>query len=454
MAKSPEAFRTISEVADLLEVPAHVLRFWETRFPQIRPVKRAGGRRYYRPTDVALLSGIRILLHDQGMTIRGVQKILREQGVRHVCALADPGLETEAQEEWTQEATVSAPLPVEDRVIPWPGPRRAPDDADAPQAGTWPDSAAPEVSEASDLLPDPQATGTGESGSDTTSPDPVGGDDLSPDLTVTAVNSAQPESGSSGALADGGPSWRPAPPEEPPVTSDLMPDPHDDGFAVTAGAQIPAPQAPETPGQTTDGSPDLADLISSGQWPPSAPDEPLVTDDLLPDPQDGTPVEVAPKESMQGSAAALPPAPSDDAPWPEAPPQDPPVVTDWPPDPQDRQQPAEDALASPAPDVDEAPSEQPVALSGLRPDPHEAPAPVKARPDPLDGLPLFMQPAPKPISPLRLPDLPEDLRHDIRALAARLGRVSRGDIDPTVLRDLVAKLHGLRARMDQSHPER
>ena len=88
MDKSPEAFRTISEVAESLETPAHVLRFWESRFPQIKPVKRAGGRRYYRPADVALLGGIRHLLHDEGMTIRGVQKILREQGVRHVAGMA------------------------------------------------------------------------------------------------------------------------------------------------------------------------------------------------------------------------------------------------------------------------------------------------------------------------------------------------------------------------------
>ncbi|WP_240335377.1 MerR family transcriptional regulator [Pseudotabrizicola algicola] len=91
MNKSPDAFRTISEVAEFLETPAHVLRFWESRFPQIRPVKRAGGRRYYRPSDVALLTGIKRLLHDEGMTIRGVQKILREQGVRHVSGVADDG---------------------------------------------------------------------------------------------------------------------------------------------------------------------------------------------------------------------------------------------------------------------------------------------------------------------------------------------------------------------------
>ena len=89
MDKSPEAFRTISEVAEHLDTPAHVLRFWESRFPQIKPVKRAGGRRYYRPSDVALLTGIKRLLHDQGLTIRGVQKILRDHGVREVAGLTD-----------------------------------------------------------------------------------------------------------------------------------------------------------------------------------------------------------------------------------------------------------------------------------------------------------------------------------------------------------------------------
>jgi DNA-binding transcriptional MerR regulator len=101
MDKSPEAFRTISEVAEALETPAHVLRFWESRFPQIRPVKRAGGRRYYRPSDVALLAGIKRLLHDEGMTIRGVQKILREQGIRHVSGLAE---ETSPEEEALEAA--------------------------------------------------------------------------------------------------------------------------------------------------------------------------------------------------------------------------------------------------------------------------------------------------------------------------------------------------------------
>jgi len=81
-AKSAEAFRTISEVAEELEVPQHVLRFWESRFPQARPLKRAGGRRYYRPDDVALLRRIRQCLYDQGYTIKGVQKLLREGALK------------------------------------------------------------------------------------------------------------------------------------------------------------------------------------------------------------------------------------------------------------------------------------------------------------------------------------------------------------------------------------
>jgi DNA-binding transcriptional MerR regulator len=83
-AKSAEAFRTISEVATELNVPQHVLRFWESRFIQIKPVKRAGGRRYYRPEDVDLLKGIRALLYSDGFTIKGVQKVLKERGQRHV----------------------------------------------------------------------------------------------------------------------------------------------------------------------------------------------------------------------------------------------------------------------------------------------------------------------------------------------------------------------------------
>jgi len=89
--KAPEAFRSISEVADELDLPQHVLRFWESRFRDIKPMKRGGGRRYYRPDDVNLLRGIRHLLYGEGYTIRGVQRILREQGARFVQAVWQEG---------------------------------------------------------------------------------------------------------------------------------------------------------------------------------------------------------------------------------------------------------------------------------------------------------------------------------------------------------------------------
>ena len=89
MAKGPEAFRTISEAADELSVPQHVLRFWETKFAFIRPMKRAGGRRFYRPSDIAVLRGVRRLLHDEGYTIKGVQKLHREQGIRRLVSAGE-----------------------------------------------------------------------------------------------------------------------------------------------------------------------------------------------------------------------------------------------------------------------------------------------------------------------------------------------------------------------------
>jgi len=93
MKKSPSAFRTISEVSEILGIPAHVLRFWESKFTQIKPVKRGGGRRYYRPEDVSMIRAIQNLLYEQGMTIKGAQKILRERGVKAVVAMGHDLLE-------------------------------------------------------------------------------------------------------------------------------------------------------------------------------------------------------------------------------------------------------------------------------------------------------------------------------------------------------------------------
>ena len=110
MAKGPDAFRTISEAADSLGVPQHVLRFWETKFSFIRPMKRAGGRRFYRPQDLIVLKGVRALLHDDGYTIKGVQKLHKEQGVRCLLAAANGG---EARDELpfaAPEPTIAAPV--------------------------------------------------------------------------------------------------------------------------------------------------------------------------------------------------------------------------------------------------------------------------------------------------------------------------------------------------------
>jgi DNA-binding transcriptional MerR regulator len=90
LSKGPNAFRTISEAADEIGVPQHVLRFWETKFSFIRPMKRAGGRRFYRPQDIVVLKGVKTLLYSQGYKIEGVQKLHREQGVKRLVAAADP----------------------------------------------------------------------------------------------------------------------------------------------------------------------------------------------------------------------------------------------------------------------------------------------------------------------------------------------------------------------------
>jgi len=143
LEKSPDAFRTISEAAEELDLPQHVLRFWETRFATIKPLKRGGGRRYYRPEDVLLLKGIRHLLYDQGFTIKGVQRILKDQGPRYVIAIAD-GTPVDALVPFPQdedddvalpdeeEATLSAPAPMPVTVVREAdfAPKRGLDEAD------------------------------------------------------------------------------------------------------------------------------------------------------------------------------------------------------------------------------------------------------------------------------------------------------------------------------------
>jgi DNA-binding transcriptional MerR regulator len=126
MSKSADAFRTISEVAEWLDTPAHVLRFWESKFTQVKPVKRAGGRRYYRPADMRLLAGIKRLLHEDGMTIKGVQKILREQGIKHVSSLCELSLSEDDDLDAVELETVPEADPV-DTVVPFTKPETEPE---------------------------------------------------------------------------------------------------------------------------------------------------------------------------------------------------------------------------------------------------------------------------------------------------------------------------------------
>ncbi len=121
VTKSPQAFRTISEAAEAVGAPQHVLRFWETKFTFIDPVKRAGGRRFYRPQDVVVLKAVRRLLHDEGLTIKGVQRLYKDQGIARLAAYGDPDAAfamdadsapaTETASETTPSASVAAPGP-------------------------------------------------------------------------------------------------------------------------------------------------------------------------------------------------------------------------------------------------------------------------------------------------------------------------------------------------------
>ncbi|WP_245230942.1 MerR family transcriptional regulator [Parasedimentitalea huanghaiensis] len=181
MSKSPDAFRTISEVAEWLGIPAHVLRFWESKFSQIKPVKRAGGRRYYRPADMLLLGGIKHLLHDEGQTIKQVQALLRDHGPAYV-----------SERSASLEATAD-PMPVveiEDAFVDFVAPRPSvPDqmhmDLDAPHEPTPPSSPVEESFDAAaDLIEFESQSPTSHPAADPipAEPDPV------PAETIDALN--------------------------------------------------------------------------------------------------------------------------------------------------------------------------------------------------------------------------------------------------------------------------
>lgn len=156
MPKSPDAFRTISEVADWLGIQAHVLRFWESKFTQIKPIKRAGGRRYYRPADMLLLGGIKRMLHEDGLTIKGVQKVLREEGMNYVAALSAPldelgqaDVSDDAADTVDMAALPAEPVKPESVVLPFESARPTDPAPEPAQSAPTPTQDAAPVSEPS-----------------------------------------------------------------------------------------------------------------------------------------------------------------------------------------------------------------------------------------------------------------------------------------------------------------
>ena len=250
MAKARDAFRTISEVSEWLDTPTHVLRFWESKFPQIRPVKGAGGRRYYRPEDMDLLGGIKQLLHEDGLTIKGTQKMLREKGVKYVATLgpsitaelaqaADAGVPDDAAAPETdmivESVAPEADAPVQPQIDETaPEPVEIADaevlqsEADMPATTEGAALDAPEDKHPEDLeeLSAPSAPTPQESAAARQGALPFG----TPDMALPAKTVTEPEAAPAVTLPDGG--YDTAPPEP------VEPEPE-------VAAPEPAPAAPQ-----------------------------------------------------------------------------------------------------------------------------------------------------------------------------------------------------------------
>ncbi|MDA5094313.1 MerR family transcriptional regulator [Aliiroseovarius sp. KMU-50] len=291
--KSPDAFRTISEVADWLGVPTHVLRFWESRFTQVKPVKRAGGRRYYRPTDMELLGGIRKLLHDDGMTIRGVQKLLREHGVKHVAAMSPP-LDSEIG-----ETTAT-------NVVPFDAAHEEPD-TNVVEATALPTATAEHQGEdatPAEDVPQPELTGQGETVQAETeelqqdtaqsTSDPVGASSpVAEDVPAETEPEQAPEHASVSTGEEVGDDLTDAP------SDPLEPIPHDGPTIADTLASHPAPSDADAKSETTaepsDETPDEYHVSSQNA-------EALADDALTAEEPDQPPMADAP--SSEGDASS------------------------------------------------------------------------------------------------------------------------------------------------------
>ncbi len=271
MNKSADAFRTIREVADWLGVAAHVLRFWESKFPQVKPVKRAGGRRYYRPSDMQLLGGIKVLLHDRGMTVRGVQRLLREEGTASVAALSPPLEPLEASPDLVEGIGEEAP---------WHADAAA--ERDRTDAGAAPRSATPEPPpslpgfEPADLPPRPEADHA----------------ESQADKAAALLAQLAADEDADGPLIE-------APPDQPPE-----PEPEPDRAAKAEPTPDPAPET----------APDAGPVPAPEQAEPEAGPEPAVA--AAPEPGPETAPEPEPVAAAAPEAPAVPEPEQDPLPGP------------------------------------------------------------------------------------------------------------------------------------------
>lgn len=297
MPKSADAFRTISEVADWLGVPAHVLRFWESKFSQVKPVKRAGGRRYYRPADMRLLGGIRKLLHDDGMTIKGVQKLLREQGIKHVAALSLP---LDSDDDPVEIAATAPAAPETAKVLSFSRDDNAEDaspsdsDAASPASQSDPEEASPTetpegapvdtpAATASDAPPaaQPSEVSPPAASAPTTTESPIEAEEASEAPSMAEAASAEPapqDAASDDSMADTAPvaeTPTETPAETPTATLSEAPtdaaDPAPEAPAPDPTATTPAPKRPAAPRPRSITLPDdPADTIAADPGPLSA----------------------------------------------------------------------------------------------------------------------------------------------------------------------------------------
>lgn len=245
--KSPNAFRTISEVSDALEVPAHVLRFWESKFSQIKPVKRGGGRRYYRPTDLDLIRGIRDLLYSEGLTIKGVQKVLREKGAKHVIGVGsmDEVLWDEPTND-TLEQKRDIPIAKEEQLF-----EMAEDAAPAPAAPVQAKTAS-DIKELAKRTPEPDIRSLFDDPEPSAAAKQAVADD---ELIAKVAKIAEFEKG-------GLPKPEPEPEPEPVVEPEAVAEPTPEPVIEAAPEPLPEPEIEAAPEPEAEPAPEVAEIKS------------------------------------------------------------------------------------------------------------------------------------------------------------------------------------------------